>query len=81
MKLNASDAKASRKLKSYVKKSTEAAFRKVSHVYDFIYYTCFHSTLIWVDNTTWSYISILIFFSYYFIDLDKVTMLMLPGSK
>ncbi|XP_052307936.1 protein unc-13 homolog isoform X5 [Populus trichocarpa] len=28
MKLNASDAKASRKLKSYVKKSTEAAFRK-----------------------------------------------------
>jgi len=52
MKLNASDAKASRKLKSYVKKSTEAAFRKVSHVYDFIYYTCFHSTLIWADNTT-----------------------------
>ncbi|XP_052307929.1 protein unc-13 homolog isoform X4 [Populus trichocarpa] len=35
MKLNASDAKASRKLKSYVKKSTEAAFRKVASKVDF----------------------------------------------
>ncbi|XP_061955444.1 protein unc-13 homolog isoform X4 [Populus nigra] len=34
MKLNASDAKASRKLKSYVKKSTEAAFRKVASKVD-----------------------------------------------
>lgn len=80
MKLNASDANASRKLKSYVEKSTEAAFRKVSHVYDFFYYTCFHCTLIWVDNTTLSYIN-LIFFSFYFIELNKVIVLMLPGSK
>lgn len=35
MKLSASDAKASRKLKSYVKKSTEAAFRKVASKVDF----------------------------------------------
>lgn len=35
MKLNASDAKASRKLKSYVKKSTEAAFRKVASKVNF----------------------------------------------
>ncbi|KAG5228365.1 protein unc [Salix suchowensis] len=35
MKLNASDANASRKLKSYVEKSTEAAFRKVASKVDF----------------------------------------------